>query len=278
MNHLVQDLHDAIATWDDMGWPRPVAALVSGSGLAFDFGLPSRGRAGFDRLLPFTVSRIEGHPLTVELLEPVPGKPVLYWRGRVHSYQGYTAAETVFAVRLSALLGVQSLILTNAAGGLDPTTSPGDLVVIEDHLNLTGLNPLRGTPPSAWGPRFPDLTNAYDEPLRRRLREHAEAEGLTLRSGVYAGLAGPSYETPAEVRMLQTMGATTVGMSTVLEVIAARHMGVRCAAVSVVTNAAAGHGDGQLDHEEVLVAGRETAGTLRRLLQRIVVDDLFLGP
>jgi len=278
MDHLVEELHDAIAAWDDMGWPRPVAALVSGSGLAFDFGLPSRERAGFDRLLPFAVSPIEGHPLEVELLEPIQGKPVLYWRGRLHSYQGYTAAETVFAVRLSALLGAHSLILTNAAGGLDSTMSPGDLVMIEDHLNLTGLNPLRGKPPNEWGPRFPDLTSAYDEPLRRRLREHAEAEDLTLRSGVYAGLAGPSYETPAEVRMLQTMGATTVGMSTVLEVIAARHLGVRCAAVSLVTNAAAGHGDGQLDHEEVLLAGREAVGTLRRVLQRILVDDLFLDP
>jgi len=169
---------------------------------------------------------------------------------------------------LAALLGAEVLIMTNAAGGLDPQCHPGQLTVVRDHINLSGRNPLRGEPPAGWGPRFPDMTNAYDPGLRGQLLDTIE-----LGEGVYAGLAGPSYETPAEIRMLRTIGADLVGMSTVLEVIAARHMGMRCAVLSLITNLAAGVSDEPLDHEEVLEFGRAAANDVQRLLKRVLAAD-----
>jgi purine-nucleoside phosphorylase len=202
---------------------------------------------------------------------------VAYLRGRLHAYQGYTAAQTVFPVRLLALLGVETLLLTNAAGAVTSRLTAGDLVLIADHLNLTGNSPLRGDPPAEWGPRFPDLTQAYDPRLRALLGEHAQRLGIELREGVYAGLPGPSYETPAEVRMLRTLGADVVGMSTVLEVIAARHMGVRCAAISLAANLGAGMVPEPLDHEEVLAAGRQAAGRLQQLFASVLTDPALVG-
>jgi purine-nucleoside phosphorylase len=204
------------------------------------------------------------------MFEPVPGRPVLYFKGRLHSYQGYTANETVFPVRLAALLGAKALVMTNATGGLQPHHRPGDLVLIADHLNLTGLNPLRGQLPPEWGPRFPDMSAAYDLRLRALALRAAEELGIALAAGVYAGIAGPSYETPAEVRMLRLLGGDVVGMSTVLEVIAAHHMGLRCLALSMVSNPAAGLSEILLTHEEVLAAGQAAAGNLRELLRAVL--------
>jgi purine-nucleoside phosphorylase len=172
---------------------------------------------------------------------------------------------------------VQTLLLTNAAGAVTSRLTAGDLVLVADHLNLTGLNPLRGEPPAEWGPRFPDLTNAYDSGLRALLERHAAALGIDLREGVYAGLAGPSYETPAEVRMLRALGADVVGMSTVLEVIAARHMGVRCACISLAANLGAGMLPEPLDHQEVLAAGRAAAARLQRLFTAVLPDGELLA-
>lgn len=259
-----------MAAYDAQGWPRPKVTLVSGSGLAVDFELPSLGRIPLQGLVPWKVQGIEGHPMEAEVLLPDPERPVLYFRGRLHAYQGYTPAEAVFPVRLGALLGSQSLLLTNASGALDPTLSPGELVLVTDHLNLTGLDPLRGDPPAAWGPRFPDLSRAYDPHLRELAREEAAAMGLKLRDGVYAGLGGPSYETPAEVRMLQGLGAHLVGMSTVLEIIAGHHLGMRCAALAVVSNHAAGLVPKPLGHDEVLAMSRLAAVRLRELLTRLL--------
>jgi purine-nucleoside phosphorylase len=270
-------LTDAVARYEALGWPRPEALLVSGSGMAVELAGASHGPVPLQRLLPFPIHAVVGHPLDVVLLEPEGGRPVLYQRGRLHSYQGYDAAQTVFAVRLARLLGAKTLVMTNAAGGLDPAFSPGDLVLVEDHLNLIGLNPLRGELPAAWGPRFPDMLTAYDPGLRELAREKAGELGIALGSGVYAGVAGPSYETPAEVRMLHGLGAHLAGMSTVLEVIAARHMGMRSLVVSLVSNAGAGVTDQPLDHQEVLAAGAAASGDIARLLAALLADPRLVG-
>lgn len=266
------ELERASGAWQERGWPRPAMHLVSGSGLAVDLGEPTHGPIPLAELLPFEVEGVAGHPLTVELLEPVPGRVVLYQRGRLHAYQGLPVHRTVLPVRLAAALGARVLLMTNAAGALGPGHSPGDLLLLSDHLNLTGLDPLRGRLPEAWGPRFPDMSGAYDAALGRRVRQVAAELGIELGEGVYAGVGGPCYETPTEVRMLAALGADVVGMSTVLEVAAAHPMGVRCAVVSLVTNPAAGVGGGTLDHREVLEAGRAAAERLRRLLAALLAD------
>lgn len=276
MEDLTTPLKEAVDRWDGLGWPRPVAAVVSGSGLAVDLGEVLRGPIDLEYFLPFPVHPVEGHPHQVELVEPVPGRPILYQRGRLHSYQGYSAAETVFPVRLAALLGVKVLVLTNATGGLQPHHRPGDLVLIRDHINLTGLNPLRGQLPSDWGPRFPDMGHAYDLGLAELARRAAHGHGILLEDGVYAGVAGPSYETPAEVRMLRSLGGDVTGMSTVLEVIAARHMGLRCLCLSMVSNPAAGLSPMAVDHADVLAAGAQAAEKVKRLLATILRDPDLL--
>lgn len=267
---LVEQHKSAVERFDLLGWPRPEVAVVSGSGLAVDLGERTHGPVQLDFLLPFESHAVAGHPLEVEMFEPLPGRPVLYFKGRLHSYQGYTANETVFPVRLAALLGARALVMTNATGGLQPHHRPGDLVLITDHLNLTSLNPLRGQLPPEWGPRFPDMSAAYDLALRALALQAAERLGVQLSTGVYAGVAGPSYETPAEVRMLRLLGGDVVGMSTVLEVIAAHHMGMRCLALSMVSNPAAGLSAIPLTHEEVLTAGEAAAGNLRELLRTVL--------
>jgi purine-nucleoside phosphorylase len=267
---LVEQHKSAVERFDLLGWPRPEVAVVSGSGLAVDLGERVNGPIQLDFLLPFESHAVEGHPHAVEMLEPVPGRPVLYFKGRLHSYQGYSAHETVFPVRLAALLGAKVLVMTNATGGLQTHHRPGDLVLIKDHVNLTGLNPLRGQLPPEWGPRFPDMGAAYDPRLREITKKAAAGLGVPLAEGVYAGVAGPSYETPAEVRMLKMLGGDVTGMSTVLEVIAAHHMGMRCLCVSMVSNPAAGLSEEKVTHEEVLAAGQAAAGNLRALLGAVL--------
>lgn len=259
-----------MALWDELGWPRPVMMVVSGSGLAVDLGDPEKREVPLAHWLPFSPHAVEGHPLQTQLLVPRPDFPVLYQKGRLHSYQGYDAHQTVFMVRLAALLGARILLMTNAAGGINPELSPGNLVQIRDHINLTGLNPLRGQLPAAWGPRFPDMGEAYDVDLRASTAATAAELGVEVQEGVYVAVAGPSYETPAEIRMLRTLGADLVGMSTALEVIAARHLGVRCMAISVVTNMALGVAGGTTDHAEVLAAGEAAADELQSLLSGLL--------
>jgi purine-nucleoside phosphorylase len=266
MEDLITPLKEAVDRWDALGWARPKVAVVSGSGLAVDLGERIHGPIALDYLLPFSCHAVEGHPHEADVLLPLPDRPVLYYRGRLHSYQGYSADETVFPIRLAILLGVKVLLLTNATGGLRPEQRPGDLMLIRDHLNLMGLNPLRGQPPAEWGPRFPDMGAAYDPALRELARGLAADLGISLSEGVYAGLTGPSYETPAEVRMLQILGGDVAGMSTVLEVIAAHHMGVRCLGLSMISNPAAGLSDAPVDHADVLAAGKTAAASVQKLL------------
>jgi purine-nucleoside phosphorylase len=274
-DQLAAPLAEAIERYDSLEWPRPVAILVSGSGLAVDLGA-AHGPIPLQHLLPFVVHPVPGHPHEVELLLPRPDRPVFYQRGRLHAYQGYTPHETVFPIRLAALLGARVLMMTSATGGLQPGMRPGDLVLIRDQINLSGMNPLRGRLPESWGPRFPDMTAAFDPELRALAQRKAAALGIPLTEGVYAGVAGPCYETPAEVRMLRALGGDVGGMSTVLEVIAARQMGLRVLALSLVSNPAAGVVEGPLDHEEVLAAAAQASDAVRRLLTALLDDPELL--
>ncbi len=206
------------------------------------------------------------------LLGKLEGAPVVMVQGRLHLYEGHDPALVVQPVLLFRRLGARIAVLTNAAGGLDPGYGAGTLMVIRDHINLTGRNPLVGPNADSIGPRFPDLTEAWSPRLRRALHAAGESEGVTLAEGVYAGLLGPSYETPAEVRMIRGLGADAVGMSTVLEAIAARWAGLEICGVSLITNPGAGYTGEPLSHAEVLAAGEAAGPRLARVIRRFVRD------
>ncbi len=253
------------------------ALLVAGSGLRLEVpGWSADEELSLEEILPFPMHHLEGHSHTLTLWRRS-GETLLVMNGRLHLYQGYRPEEVVAPVRLAALLGAEVMIATNATGALDPSIEPGALVVIEDHLNLQGSNPLVGAWGREMGPQFPDMSAAYDPELRALAREEAAAVGFAVHEGVYAGVLGPSFETPAEVRMLQRLGGTVVGMSTVPEVIAARHMGMRVLVLSLASNPAAGLTPSPLSHEEVLAAGAEAAHRLRELMGRLVVR-IFPAP
>ncbi len=248
---------------------RLLAALVAGSGITLSVpGWETAGEVPYGEIFPFPAHALAGHTPSVSLLRKGP-LGMLVFNGRFHLYQGYTAAQVAALPRLAGLLGAPIYAATNAAGALDPELRPGDLVVLADHLNLQGVNALVGEWAPWRQPPFPDMSEAYDPTLRRWALEFAGEVGFGAREGVYAGVLGPSFETPAEVRMLHAAGGTVVGMSTVQEVIAARHMGMRVLVCSLVTNLAAGLADGPLTHEEVMEAGRAARGRLAALLQRL---------
>ena len=231
---------------------RPQIGLVLGSGLgAFADQLTESVRIPYAQIPSFPRSTAVGHAGQM-VIGKAGDTAVVAMQGRVHLYEGYSAAEAAFPTRVLGRMGVRALILTNAAGGINLAYEQGALVVISDHLNLQGQNPLVGPNDERLGPRFPDMTQAYYKPYRAVALEAARRHGKAIYEGVYAGLLGPSYETPAEIRYLRTIGADLVGMSTIPEVIAARHMGIKVLAISCVTNMAAGILDKTLDHEEVL--------------------------
>ena len=201
--------------------------------------------------------------------------PVVALQGRFHLYEGNDPGLVVQPVLLFRRLGARMMILTNASGGLNPDWGPGTLMVINDHLNMTGANPLHGPNAESMGPRFPDLTDAWSQRLRGRLHAAAVAEGIRLEEGVYVGLAGPNYETPAEVRMYRQLGGDAVGMSTVLECIAARWAGLEVCGVSIIANAGAGYTGEPLTEDEVLTRVAAVGPTLARVLHRFVGDLTF---
>lgn len=244
------------------------AALILGSGWA-DI-VPMLGEAGdgvpMHELPGFPRPAVEGHSGMAHSVD-VGGVPLLVFAGRSHLYEGHPVDTVVHGVRAAVLSGCATVLLTNAAGSLEPTAGPGTPVVISDHLNLTGANPMAGAgPPAGLPARFCDLTDLYSPRLRAVAAEAAPG----IREGVYAGLLGGSYETPAEIHMLRVLGAHLVGMSTVLEAVAARHLGAEVFGVSLVTNLAAGLSPEALDHEEVLRTGRASMGRLAELLRAVV--------
>jgi len=243
----------------------PVAVIL-GSGLgAFAERLTSQTAVPFESLPGFPAPTVPGHRGRLVFGE-LGGAQVLALQGRIHGYEGHDAATVAFPARVLGALGSRALVVTNAAGGLNPDFTPGDLMRIADHLNLSGRNPLLGPNEDALGPRFPDLSRAYDARLAEALEAAARESQISLRRGVYAQITGPSYETPAEVRMLRALGADAVGMSTVPEVIVAAHQGVPCCGISCITNAAAGISQTPLSHEEVVEVAKRVEGTFARLL------------
>jgi purine-nucleoside phosphorylase len=244
----------------------PLVGVVLGSGLgAWADALSALTKIPYGEIPHMPCSTVVGHAGNL-VIGRANGVPVACLQGRVHLYEGHEPERVAFGVRLLTRLGCRAVVLTNAAGGLEAGWAPGDLMLITDHLNLMGKNPLIGANEAGLGPRFPDMTEAYDRELCELAREAARATNVTLREGVYAGLLGPTYETPAEIRMLRTLGASAVGMSTVPEVIALRHMGVRAAAISCITNLAAGLSPTKLDHSEVEATARAARDRFTALL------------
>ena len=217
----------------------------------------------------FHGTSVEGHAGRM-ILGDFHGVPTVFLQGRFHYYEGYPMEEVVFPTRVVCALGIETLLLTNAAGGVNTRFKPADLMIIDDHINLMGDNPLKGPHLAELGPRFPDMSEAYYAEGREILREVAKELQIPIHAGVYAGLLGPTYETPAEIRMLRTLGADAIGMSTVPETIAANHLGVRVAGVSCITNLAAGMSSQKLTHEEVIENSRIGAHNLKRLLERTI--------
>ena len=250
----------------------PRVGLVLGSGLgSVTDAVHDAVRIPYSALPGFRPGTVAGHAGEL-VLGRLSGVPVAVLSGRSHVYEGITGADVATPVRTLQRLGVERLLLTNAAGSLRADVGPGSLVAITDHINLAGFNPLTGANDDDVGPRFLPLSGAYDAELRAGLHAAAVATGRALHEGVYLAVAGPSFETPAEIRAFRTLGADLVGMSTVPEVIVARHAGVRVAAVSVVTNLAEGMGDAAVSHEQTLAAGARGARSLAPLVERWVQD------
>jgi len=246
--------------------------LMLGSGLGeLADRLDDRLQIPYGELPGFHVGGLAGHAGAL-VLGRLAGQPVAIFSGRWHVYEGIEGSAITTPVRTIKALGADMLLLTNAAGSLRADAGPGSLVCLTDHINMLGFNPLTGPNDDAAGPRFPSLRDAYDPNLRARLHAAAEALGIELHDGVYLAVSGPSFETPAEIRAFRTLGADVVGMSTVPEVIAARHAGLRVAAVSAVTNLAEGMGGEELSHEQTLRVAKEGAARLGPLIERFVED------
>jgi purine-nucleoside phosphorylase len=245
-------------------------ALVLGSGLgAFADEVEGAEAIAYEEIPGFARPTVEGHAGRLVVGE-VGGVGVAVMQGRFHFYEGYTLEEVTFPVRALGQLGARTLVLTNAAGGLNNSFTEGALIVLSDHLNLMGTNPLLGPNDPRFGPRFPDMTEVYDHEYQDAAISEAKEMGLELRRGIYAALTGPSYETPAEIRMLRLLGADAVGMSTVPEAIVARQQGMRVLGLSCITNMAAGVLDKPINHDEVIETGARVRETFAELLRRVI--------
>lgn len=248
----------------------PAVGVVLGSGLgAFADAIEDEVEIPYTDIPAWPHATAVGHAGTL-VLGTFAGRPIVAMKGRAHLYEGHPPAKVVLGVRVLGLLGVRTLVLTNACGAIDPTLDPGQLVLVADHINFQGTSPLVGPNDDELGPRFPDMSDAYDPGLRAAARAAGARVGLELPERVYAAWLGPAFETPAEIRMLAALGAGLVGMSTVPEVLAARHMGIRCLAISCVTNMAAGVLPEPIDHEQVLEIGGRASGALTSLLRELV--------
>jgi purine-nucleoside phosphorylase len=263
-------MHETVAYIRSHTQALPQVAVVLGSGLgAFADELTESVEIPYTAIPHWPASTAVGHAGKL-VFGKLDGLEVAVLAGRVHLYEGYTPQQVVFGVRTLGRMGVRAMVFTNAAGGINLSYGQGALVLISDHINLQGSNPLSGANDSELGPRFPDMSDAYSAEYRARAKQVGTELGIPLFEGVYAALLGPSYETPAEIRYLRAIGADLVGMSTAPEVIAANHMGIRCLALSCVTNMAAGILPQKIDHEEVLETGRQVRGTLVRYLKALL--------
>ena len=268
-----QQIEEAGSYLKSVATPPPVAVIL-GSGLgAFADILESPVVIPYGQIPHFPDVHVVGHSGQL-VIGTLPGSEtrVAALAGRVHLYEGHAVSKVVHPIRTLAHWGVKSVILTNAAGGINPAFQVGDLMLISDHINLSGTNPLLGPNDDRLGTRFPDMSTAYNPEFGNRISAWAEADGIQLQKGVYCGLLGPSYETPAEIRMLRNMGGDAVGMSTVCEVIAANHAGLTVAGFSCITNLAAGLGDEPLNHQEVKASADEARDRFIRLLSRSIYE------
>jgi purine-nucleoside phosphorylase len=248
----------------------PVVALILGSGLGeLADTLPERVALPYEEIPHFPTSSVEGHAGNMVFGE-FSGRYVVIMQGRVHYYEGWEPDEITFPIRVFGAMGIERVLITNSAGGINPDFKPGDLMLITDHLNLTGYSPLRGENDDRFGPRFPDMSEAYDPEMRQTIIAAAREMNIPLKSGVYAGMAGPSYETPAEIRMLAKIGGDAVGMSTVPETIVANHMGLKVGGVSCISNLAAGISERKLSHAEVKATANLVRETFASLVQKTV--------
>ena len=243
--------------------------LILGSGLADTVKLENAKTIAYSDIPDFPISTATGHK-SEWVCGTLGGKKVCMMRGRFHYYEGYTPEDIVLPIRVMKLLGVKTVIITNASGGINTDYRPGDLMLINDTINYNGLNPLIGPNLEEFGPRFPDMSFVFDKELRELAKKYAEEDGYQLREGVYIWFSGPSYETPAEIRAARVMGADAVGMSTVPEVIAARHCGMRILGISCISNMAAGILDQPLSHKEVVETGIMVRDRFTTLIEKIV--------
>lgn len=261
---MIQEAADYIRSKSGVA---PKIGLILGSGLGvLADHIEEAVSIAYKDIPYFPQSTVEGHAGEL-LIGKVQGTPVVLMKGRFHMYEGYGPELTAFPVRVMKALGVAKLLVTNAAGGINTSYKPGDLMLISDHINMTGRNPLAGPNDAEQGPRFPDMSEAYNRKLREIAKQVAKEKEVPLQEGVYVGLLGPSYETPAEIRMFRTLGADAVGMSTVSEVIVARHAGIEVLGISCISNMAAGILDQPLSHEEVI----ETTDRVREKFLNLVL-------
>ena len=268
MSSTYEKLQKSLASIRKVTDFKPEIGITLGSGLG---GLAEK----IDKVCEISYKDIEGFPVSTVsghdgrfIFGTLSGKKVVVMSGRVHFYEGYRMEEVVTPVRIMGLLGAKTVLLTNAAGGINLDFKPGDLMMITDHISLFVQNPLLGQNADELGPRFPDMSTVYDRRLQEKIRHAAVATGVNLKEGVYVQLTGPSYETPAEIRMLLKMGADAAGMSTVVEAIAANHMGLSVAGISCITNMAAGISDQPLNHEEV----KATADMVKEKFEKLVME------
>jgi purine-nucleoside phosphorylase len=267
---MIREIADARNYLESRTDLRPGVAVVLGSGLGgFADELAGRTEIHYSEIPHWPCPTAIGHAGKL-IVGKLGALPVAVMSGRVHLYEGYTQAQVTFGVRVLGAFGVRSMVFTNAAGGINLSLGRGGLVLISDHINLQGTNPLVGPNLDPLGPRFPDMSEAYAAAFRDIAKQAGRELGIPLAEGIYAAMLGPSYETPAEIRFLRTIGADVVGMSTVPEVIAANHMGIRCLGISCVTNMAAGVLPQKISHEEVLETGAAVRGTLIALLKAVL--------
>lgn len=271
MDELMVKLSDSVKVIKEkIGDFRPRVGLILGSGLGkLAEEIENPCIMPYERIPYFPVSTVPGHAgqLVVGMLGSA---AVMACQGRFHYYEGYTLQEVTYPVRLMQKMGIETLIVTNAAGGINTSYKPGDLMLIKDHINLFGDNPLRGKNYDELGPRFPDMSEAYNRELRSIAKSTAQKLGIDLKEGIYAGVIGPSYETPAEIRYLRTIGADAVGMSTVPEVIVANHGKIKVLGISCITNMAAGVLDCPLSHEEVMETAEKVRHDFAKLIKHIL--------